>query len=75
MAGERSTRFSALSSSGVIGLSKTVSNGSISCGTGGGGGMPIPAIDIGGTGTGGAMVTGGSILPHRVHMAYAEPFN
>lgn len=75
MAGERSTRFNALSSSGVSGLSKTVSNGSISCGLGGGGGMPIPAIDIGGAAAGGAIVTGGSILPHRTHMAYAEPFN
>lgn len=75
MAGERSTRFNAPSSSGVRGLSNTVSNGSLSCGTGGGGRMPIPAIGIGGAGTGGAMVTGGSILPHRAHMAYAEPFN
>jgi len=43
MAGERCTRFRASSSASVSGLSKTVSNGSICGGTGGGGGAGVPA--------------------------------
>jgi len=70
MAGERSMLFIALCSSGVIGLSNTVSRGSISCWTGGGGGMPIPAIGIWGIiGPAGAVAVAGSILPHLVQIA------